>query len=120
MAAVWYAGMLGADITFKRGVRGASQTGVELGGMMILIRDRRPGENSVSTKPMRDIEDYSSHDEWGTDHFGFLYNGDLRAFCDTLRAKGVAFPVELKEGMNGSLLCYISAPDGVSIELMQC
>ena len=69
---------------------------------------------------MQQYDDYSSHNEWGTDHFGFLYNGDLRAFCDELRAKGVAFPVALKEGVNGSLLCYISAPDGVSIELMQC
>ena len=34
--------------------------------------------------------------------------------------KGVAFPVPLKKGVNGSLLCYVSAPDGVSIELMQC
>jgi hypothetical protein len=25
----------------------------------------------------------------------------------------------LKEGVNGALLCYIAAPDGVSIELMQ-
>ena len=43
-AADWYAGMLGADITFEREVRGAPQIGVELGGMMILIRGRRPGE----------------------------------------------------------------------------
>jgi hypothetical protein len=26
----------------------------------------------------------------------------------------------LKKGVNGSLLCYVAAPDGVSIELMQC
>jgi hypothetical protein len=36
-----------------------------------------------------------------------------------LRGKGVSFPVELKRGVNGSLLCYVAAPDGVSIELMQ-
>ena len=34
--------------------------------------------------------------------------------------KGVSFPVELKRGVSGSLLCYVAAPDGVSIELMQC
>jgi hypothetical protein len=34
--------------------------------------------------------------------------------------EGWAFPVELKNGVNGSLLCYVAAPDGVSIELMQC
>jgi len=37
-----------------------------------------------------------------------------------LRAKGVKLPVELKKGVGGSLLCYVAAPDGVSIELMQC
>jgi hypothetical protein len=44
----------------------------------------------------------------------------LADFCHKLRGKGVAFPVELKKGVNGSLLCYVAAPDGVSIELMQC
>jgi hypothetical protein len=26
----------------------------------------------------------------------------------------------LKRSINGSLLCYVAAPDGVSIELVQC
>ena len=47
------------------------------------------------------------------------YRGDLAAFCGELRAKGVTFPVELKNGVGGNLLCYVAAPDGVSIELMQ-
>jgi hypothetical protein len=37
---------------------------------------------------------------------------------DELRAKGVTFPVELKKRVNGSLLCYVAAPEGVSIELI--
>ena len=49
-----------------------------------------------------------------------MYKGDLEKLCADLRAKGVGFPVELKRGVNGSLLCYVAAPDGVSIELMQC
>jgi hypothetical protein len=49
-----------------------------------------------------------------------MYQGDLTAFCAELAAKGVTFPVPLKRGVNGSLLCYIQAPDNVSIELMQC
>jgi hypothetical protein len=32
----------------------------------------------------------------------------------------VSFPVELTKDVDGSLLCYVAAPDGVSIELMQC
>lgn len=55
----------------------------------------------------------------GTDHFGFMYHGDLRAFCNELCAKGVTFPVELKQGVGGKWLYYVSALDNVSIELMQ-
>ena len=33
---------------------------------------------------------------------------------------GVTFPVELKKGVNGSLLYYVTAPDGMSIKLVQC
>ena len=49
-----------------------------------------------------------------------MYDGDLAAFCEELRAKGVTFPVALKRGVGGAPLCYVAAPDGVSIELMQC
>jgi len=119
-AAEWYVEMFGAAIAADTVARGAPQIFVELGGMTILIRGRRPGEAPVAARPIRPFADFSSHDGWGTDHFGFLYEGDLAALCDPLRAKGVAFPVELKRGVNGSLLCYVAAPDGVSIELMQC
>jgi lactoylglutathione lyase len=118
-AADWYRDMLGADVAFEREVRGAPQIGVSLGGMMVLIRGRRPGEDPAATRPMRIIEDYSSHDEWGTDHFGYIYHGDLKAFCAEIRAKGARFAVEPWEFSPGRLLCYISAPDNVSIELIQ-
>jgi hypothetical protein len=88
--------------------------------MTILIRGQRPGEAPVAARPIRQFGDFSSHDAWGTDHFGFLFRGDLKAFCAELRDKGAKFPVELKRGVNGSLLCYVAAPDGVSIELMEC
>jgi hypothetical protein len=38
----------------------------------------------------------------------------------TIDRNSQTFPVELKSGVGGSLLCYVAAPDGVSIELMQC
>ena len=50
----------------------------------------------------------------------FVELGNLTALCADLRKKGVSFPVELKKGVGGSLLCYVAAPDGVSIERMQC
>ena len=119
-SAAWYVDMFGATIARDTVARGAPQIFVELGGTTILIRGRRPGEDPTQGKPIRPYADFSSHNTWGTDHFGFLYQGDLTAFCATLRAKGVTFPVELKHGVGGSLLCYVAAPDGVSIELMQC
>src|SRR5882672_11251872 len=88
-SADWYVEMFGATIAADTVARGAPQIFVELGGMTILIRGPRP------VKP---FADFSSHDGWGTDHFGFLYRGDLAALCDELRAKGVSFPVELKKG----------------------
>jgi catechol 2,3-dioxygenase-like lactoylglutathione lyase family enzyme len=119
-SAEWYVEMFGATIAADTVARGAPQIFVDLGGMTILIRGRRPGEDPAPARPIRPYADFSSHNAWGTDHFGFLYRGDLAAFCAELRAKGVTFPVEPKKGVGGNLLCYVAAPDGVSIELMQC
>jgi hypothetical protein len=110
---------LGATIAADTVARGAPQIFVSLGGITVLIRGKRPGEAPVDTRPIRPFSDFSSHEEWGTDHIGFMYEGDLAAFCEGLRVKGVAFPVSLKKGVDGALLCYIAAPDNVSIELMQ-
>ena len=92
-SADWYVEMFGATIARDTVSRGAPQIFVDLGGMTILVRGRRPGEAPVAPRPIRQYADFSSHDAWGTDHFGFLYQGDLAAFCDGLRAKGVRFPV---------------------------
>ena len=118
-AAAWYQDILGGRIVAEYELRDAPQINVRVGGMQIIIRGRRPGENPASTRPMRHFADYSSHDEWGTDHFGYVYQGDLKAFCEELRGKGATFAVEPWEFSPGSLICYLAAPDGVSIELVQ-
>lgn len=122
-AAAWYADILGGEIAADYELRGAPQINVRLGGMTVIIRGRRPGEEPVSTRSMTDFgeesERYSSHNEWGTDHFGYTYHGDLRAFCESIRAKGATFSVEPWEFSPGGLLCYVAAPDGVSIEIVQ-
>ena len=119
-SAKWYVEMFGATITANTMARGAPQIFVDLGHMTILIRGQRPGEVPVAARPIRQFGDFSSHDARGIDHIGFMYQGDLTTFCDELRAKGVTFPVELKKGVGGNLLCYVVAPDGVSSELMEC
>jgi catechol 2,3-dioxygenase-like lactoylglutathione lyase family enzyme len=118
-AARWYVEMFGATIANSTFARGAPQIFVDLGGMTILIRGARPGEAPIAARPIRPFADFSSHDAHGIDHFGFLYAGDLAAFCDELRRKGAKFPVELKRGVGGRRLCYVAAPDAVSIELME-
>ncbi len=117
-ASNWYVDVLGATILRRRQVRDAPQVRLELGGITLLIRGQRPGEAPVSTKLMQDFEGYSSHDEWGTDHFGFSYRGDLLAYCEEIRAKGAVFVVEPWEFTPGNPICYVSAPDGVSIEIV--
>src|ERR1041384_1509352 len=119
-SARWYVEMLSATIARDTVARGPPQILVELGGMTILIRGKRPGEDPASARSIRPYADFSSHNAWGTDHFGFLYECDLAALCAELRLKGVRFPVELKEGVGGSLLCYVAAPDGVRIGIMKC
>ena len=119
-SARWYVEMLGATIEADTIARGAPQIFLALGGTTIIVRGQRPGERPKPGNPIRSYGDFSSHNTWGTDHFGFMYRGDLTAFCDGLRAKQITFPVELKKGVDGSLLCYIAAPDGVSIEFMEC
>ena len=115
----WYVQMFGADIVAHKVAYGAPQIFLELGGKTLIIRGHRAGEAPTPARPIQPYANFSSHNTWGTDHFGFLYHGDLRAFCDELHAKGVRFPVALKEGVGGHLLCYVAAPDGVSIELME-
>lgn len=100
-SANWYVQMFGAVIVADTIARGAAQIFVSLGGATILIRGSRPGEAPTGFPPIQSFGDYSSHNQWGTDHFGFMYVGDLREFCESLKAKGVEFSVPLKQGVNG-------------------
>ena len=115
----WYQDLLGGEIIAEYDLREAPQINVRLGGAMLIIRGQRPGEEPVSTQSIQDYTGYSSHNEWGTDHFGFTYQGDLLAYCEELKGKGATMSVEPWEFTPGNLLCYVSAPDGVSIEIVQ-
>lgn len=118
-AARWYERVLGGEIKASYELRNAPQISVALGGITLLIRGRRPGENPSAQPPMKDFDDYSSHEIWGTDHFGYTYQGDLKALCEEIKDKGAELAVEPWEFTPNSLICYVSAPDGVSIEIVQ-
>lgn len=119
-AAAWYRDVLGGEITqVQDSLRGAPQIDVRLGGQTLVIRGVRPGEAPADARPLEHFSSFSSHNARGIDHFGLTYRGDLRAFCDALRAKGVTISIEPWEFKPGVVLCYLAAPDGVSVELIQ-
>lgn len=118
-AATWYVDVFNAEIAAEYELRNAPQINVQMGGMTLLIRGQRPGEEPTSPTPMKHFDRYSSHDVWGTDHFGFSYHGDLAAFCEEIKQRGATLMVEPWEFSPGSLICYVSAPDGVSIEVVE-
>ncbi len=118
-AAAWYEEMLDAKITKESVVRGGIQISVAFEGVNLLIRSKRPGEEPGRKNSLHYFKDYVSHDQWGTDHFGFIVHGKLDEFCDRLKAKGVKFSVEPYDFVPGVRISYIEAPDNVSIELVQ-
>ncbi len=119
-AVEWYKEMLGGEVArVQDDLRGAPQFDVRVGGRTVVIRGVRPGEDPAAPRPIQHFTGYSSHNARGIDHFGLTYRGDLRAFCAALKRKGVTMAVEPWEFKPGLVLCYIEAPDGVSIELIQ-
>jgi catechol 2,3-dioxygenase-like lactoylglutathione lyase family enzyme len=111
--------MLGGTITRRAEVRGAPQIAVQFEGATILVRGQRPGEQPGAKNPLQSFDNFVSHDQWGTDHFGFKVVGDLAEFCNTIREKGGEFSVEPYEFVPGTHIAYLAGPDGVSIELVE-
>ena len=61
-AARFYEKILGGAITGQMELMGAPQVTVELGGMRLLIRGRRPGESPApNSQPMQQFEGFVSH-----------------------------------------------------------
>ena len=119
-AAQWYVDVLGGEVLYKaEDLRGAPQIGVQFEGVKILVRGQRPGEEPGNKDSLQSFEDYVSHNQWGTDHFAFKIFGDLVEFCDGVKERGGDVSVEPHEFMPGSRIAFLSAPDGVSIELVE-
>jgi catechol 2,3-dioxygenase-like lactoylglutathione lyase family enzyme len=118
-AAQWYVDILGGEIENSYELRGAPQIAVAFADTYLLIRGQRPGEAPSAKTDLQDFADYASHDQWGTDHFGFRINGDFDAYCEALRTKGANYLVEPHDFLPGSRIAYLAAPDGVTVELVQ-
>ena len=105
--AQWFENMLGAQVV-RSMQEGKPRIDLKLGGANIFIAPVVAGDgvNSAPTIPYR-----------GLDHFGLAVSG-IDAIAADLKKKGVAFTKEPTTVRPGVRICFIQAPEGVSIELL--
>ena len=105
--AQWYERMLGAEV-IRSMQEGKPRIDLKLGGANIFIAPVTTGDgvNPPPTTPYR-----------GLDHFGLTVSG-IDAIAADLKAKGVEFTKEPTTVRPGVRICFIRAPEGVSIELL--
>jgi catechol 2,3-dioxygenase-like lactoylglutathione lyase family enzyme len=106
--AQWYERMLGAEV-IRTMQQGAPRVDLKLGGANIFIAPVKAGDgvNPPPTTPYQ-----------GLDHFGLTVSG-IDAIAAELKAKGVEFTREPTTVRPGVRVCFIRAPEGVSIELLE-
>jgi lactoylglutathione lyase len=105
--AQWFEKMLGAEIV-RSMQQGQPRIDLKLGGANIFIAPVKDGDgtNVAPSIPYR-----------GLDHFGLSVSG-IDAIAAELKAKGVEFTREPTTVRPGVRVCFIRAPEGVSIELL--
>jgi lactoylglutathione lyase len=103
----WYERMLGAEV-IRTTQEGKPRIDLKLGGANIFIAPVTAGDgvNPPPTTPYQ-----------GLDHFGLTVTG-IDAIAADLKAKGVVFTKEPTTVRPGVRICFIRAPEGVSIELL--
>ena len=106
--AQWYERMLGAEV-IRTMQEGKPRIDLKIGGANIFIAPVTAGDgvNPPPTTPYR-----------GLDHFGLTVSG-IDAIAADLKAKGVQFTKEPTTVRPGVRICFIRAPEGVSIELLE-
>jgi catechol 2,3-dioxygenase-like lactoylglutathione lyase family enzyme len=105
--AAWFEKMLGAQV-LRSQQDGKPRIDLKLGGANIFIAPVKEGDgtNTAPAIPYR-----------GLDHFGLSVSG-IDAIAADLKAKGVEFTKEPTTVRPGVRICFIRAPEGVSIELL--
>jgi catechol 2,3-dioxygenase-like lactoylglutathione lyase family enzyme len=106
--AAWYERMLGAEVV-RTMQQGQPRIDLKLGGAHIFLAPVAPGDG-VNPPPVTPYQ--------GLDHFGLLVSG-IDAIAAGLKAKGVVFTKEPTTVRPGVRVCFIRAPEGVSIELLE-
>jgi len=106
--AAWFEEMLGAEV-IRTMQQGAPRIDLKLGGADVFIMPVRDGDgtHAAPTIPYR-----------GLDHFGVAVRG-IDAIAAELKAKGAEFTMEPTTIRPGIRVCFIRAPEGVSVELLE-
>ena len=106
--AAWYQDKLGAEVVRTPQPDGSTRIDLNLGGQKIFIAQAQPGKTAAP--PQSPYQ--------GLDHFGLLVD-DLDAAVSELKAKGVAFTMDPTQIRPGVKIAFLTAPENVSIELLQ-
>ena len=106
--AAWFEKMLGAEV-IRTVVRGAPRIDLKVGGADVFIMPVKDGDgvNAAPKIPYR-----------GLDHFGLAVTG-IDAVAAELKAKGAEFTMEPTNVRPGVRVCFLRAPEGVSVELLE-
>jgi catechol 2,3-dioxygenase-like lactoylglutathione lyase family enzyme len=106
--AQWYHDKLGADVIRTKNADGSTRIDLNLSGQKIFIAMADPAKAGEAP----------SSPYMGLDHFGMTVD-DIEGAVKDLKAKGVAFTVEPREIRPGTKIAFLTAPQNVSIELIQ-
>ncbi len=104
----WLIEGIGAELVGRHDSRGVQTTTLRLGGIQILIRGAREGEQLTR----------AGAPPFGTNHFG-LKVADIDATVATLRGRGVMIEVEPWDFSPAIRIAFVKGPDEVRIELVQ-
>ena len=108
VTAEWYHDKLGAEVIRTPQPDGSTRYDLNLTGQKIFIAKADPAATGASPQMPY----------MGLDHFG-LTVANIDAAVTELKAKGVAFSVEPKTIRPGVRIAFLTAPQNVSIELIQ-
>ncbi|HET8996742.1 MAG TPA: VOC family protein [Acetobacteraceae bacterium] len=106
--AAWYEQMLGAEVIRTPQPDGSTRIDLDLSGQKVFIAQADPAKTASSPQSPY----------MGLDHFGLTVT-DMDAAVAELKAKDVAFTMEPKTIRPGVRIAFLTAPQGVSIELIQ-
>ena len=106
--AAWYEQNLGAEVIRTPQPDGSTRIDLDLSGQKVFIAQAEAAK--TGTAPQSPY--------MGLDHFGMTVT-DIDGAVAELKAKGVAFTMEPKTIRPGVRIAFLTAPQNVSIELIQ-